>query len=163
MKKAAHRRRKHAQVVFWFKRGHSGACKSFCLHGDRLLKAKWKKERFSTGQVYIASCNKSRGDMVKQANTAAGLVGQRSIKTLINCDCMVLKGFKALTNPDWTIKDGIRINMTECTVLGQLLDNDISVDLTWLHGLRMANNNKSSFGKEHKFDYFYGAAGYKCL
>lgn len=65
-----------AQVVFWYKRGHSGPAALLvsmvtdsCFGGKRSERGRMPRE---TGQVYITPCNKGYGEIVKHSCLAGG-------------------------------------------------------------------------------------------
>lgn len=77
-----------AQVVFWYKRGHSGPAGLFVSMVTDSCSAESEVkegEYFTTGQVCIVPCNKGVGyGVIGKHSCLAG--EQHSIKTLINCD-----------------------------------------------------------------------------
>lgn len=83
-----------AQVMFWYKRGHSGLAGLFVsMVTDSCSAESEVKEGTLPNwpRLHQNPVIEDRG-MLKKANTAAWRVSlQRRIKTLINCDCTVLK------------------------------------------------------------------------
>lgn len=101
-----------AQVVFWYKRGHSGPAGLFVSMVTDSCSAESEVkegEYFTTGQVYIVPCNKGVGyGVIGKHSCLAG--EQYSIKTLINHDglkktrCIYVIIDGAFTNLVWRKK-----------------------------------------------------------